>query len=75
MRFKIALNAGDVANPPWRVIDEDGKSFYFNKITFRGSITTLAEKSREVAYKGWIVAEGDLIVDAVHNEAVVKCYD
>lgn len=72
MLYKIALNTKDDTLPPWRVITPDGKAQYFKKVTFRCEPYTLAEKDTASGYRGWIMAEGILVIDGVAGEATIR---
>lgn len=72
MRYKLALNANDLSQPPWRLIDEKGVSQYFRQVTFLCQPTTLAETEKGLAYRGWVVADGTLEIDALAQTAVIR---
>lgn len=72
MQYKIVLNVGDTVQPPWRVIDERGDSQYFHDINFECKPRLAAEKDKEVRYKGWIIADGQLIVDHEKKIATIR---
>jgi len=76
VKYKILLNAGDPGQPPWRVITPDGKSQYFNEITFETKVYTFSEStgSASPCNRGWLVCEcvGELIADNNARTAVFR---